>query len=43
MLTYVSGFVNDGKKEKILELARDVRYVAAFEGEAPFEDYDFFP
>lgn len=43
LLTHVSGFANDRKKEKILELARDVRYVAAFEVEAPFEDYDFFP
>ena len=43
LLAYVSGFANDGKKEKILELAGEIRYVAAFEVEAPFEDYDFFP
>lgn len=43
LLAYAGGFANDEKREKVLELAEEIRYVAAFEVEAPFEDYDFFP
>ena len=43
MLTFVSRFAKKGKKEQILEMADDVLHIAAFEVEAPFEDYEFYP
>ena len=42
-LRYVAHFADSKKRPQVLALADDVLKVAAFEVEAPFEDYDFFP
>ncbi len=43
MLTFVSGYANKEKKQKIVELADDILHVMTFDIEHPFEDYEFLP
>ena len=43
MLTFVGGYAEKTKKQKIAELADDILHVKAFDIEHPFEDYEFLP
>lgn len=42
-LTFVSGYANKDKAQKVQALAEDVRHVASFELSHPFDDYDILP